>query len=268
MRCPPFLVSLARLDHLEEAVQLGFDLGPAGEGGVDHVDVERQRRHVALTHQLVAHHRAQARGLLAAPVVVEDRPVRLELAGLLDDLPGPVGRRRVLAVAGGELGPVGQVADRDRPDRAASSPCPRQRCSTSVTETAPYFCCMKPMQAGVPERGEAAPDHPETLRLDGADTVGDAFLELRLERFQEVHRLLGAAHQSQRQQHAAEALAGHRRRDMGHEIVDLEGDLGEAVGQAHRLLQAVVVQLLAGLLFQEGDQALVLVRASAPSPAA
>ena len=22
--------------------------------------------------------------------------------------------------------------------------CPRQRCSTSVTETAPYFCCMKP----------------------------------------------------------------------------------------------------------------------------
>ncbi len=41
--------------------------------------------------------------------------------------------------------------------------------------------------------------------------------------FQEVHGLLGPAHQAQRQQHAAEAFGGHGRRDMGDEIVDLEG---------------------------------------------
>ena len=46
---------------------------------------------------------------------------------------------------------------------------------------------------------------------------------------------------------------------MGDELVDLEGELGETVGQAHRLLQAVVVQLLSRLLLQEGDQPLVLV---------
>ena len=144
---PPFLVSLTRPDHLEEAVQLGLDLGPAGEGGVDHVDVERKRRHVALTHEFVAHHWAQARSLLAAPVVVEDGPVRLELAGLLNDLPGPVGRRRVLAVAGRDLSPVGQVANRVvRIEHPVRLPAPALQ-HLGHRDRA-VLLCMKPIRPG------------------------------------------------------------------------------------------------------------------------
>jgi len=61
---------------------------------------ERERRHAAVAHQFVPDDRAETRGLLAAPVVVEDRPIRLVLTGLLDNLPGPVDGGRVLAVAG------------------------------------------------------------------------------------------------------------------------------------------------------------------------
>ena len=101
--------------------------------------------------------------------------------------------------------------------------------------------------------------HPEALVLDGADALVHALLEFVAQCREEVHGLLGPGQQANRQQRAAEAFGGHGRRDMGDELVDLEAELGETVGQAHHLLQAVVVHLLSRLLLQEGDQPLVLV---------
>src|SRR5689334_15414171 len=79
----PFLVGFAVFNHLEETVQLAVDFGPSNEAGVDHVTVNRERGYAAVTQEFVLAGRARRRTRLAAPVVIEDRSIRLEMARLV-----------------------------------------------------------------------------------------------------------------------------------------------------------------------------------------
>ena len=170
-----------------------------------------------------------------------------------------------MAVAGRELGPVGEVAQRIvRIENPVGLSAPaRQHLAHGDGSV---LSLHEGHECRIEERRKGGPYHPEALVLDGADALVHALLELVAQPRKEVHRVLGAAHQAKRQHHAAEALGGLRRRDVGDEPVDLEADLGEPIGKGHDLLQTVVVHLLSRLLLQEGDQALVLVLPEAQRP--